>query len=337
MPTESTISKFSVRVVKDLHQESEVMGKKERPNPRRTDGIVDRFSEEQNGPHLTVPTRGVRRGNWKHNPDEVCKRWDSLDITGSTLQLRAFELLRTGLVSRSISNEEKQKLLYHCVRFNHEDDLNLMFMLKLIAADDLKKPMDEKGNFPINVVDYPEMVETLVKLGADVDAVPEGSESGNTALFSHARNPKMVKALIDAGADVNKANSNGRTPIYAAISKGSFESIEQLLKNGAKLDVEDASVIRPLETLDGQRLAFINHQILDEVCKYSDINEVYHASDGAFVTLLDYWNESHEAMKEMFADDPRGGADIIEGKAKIVAMLRERGALLYEELPMGRI
>ena len=144
----------------------------------------------------------------------------------------------------------------------------------------------------------------------------------------------MVKALLDAGADVNKAAANGRTPIYSALMNGYIEPLKLLLDAGAKFDMVDASGIRPLEVF-GERLPrSVTVEMFDEVFKKVEINKSYETSDGKRETLLDYWQESSDVIRSMFETDPKGGEKIIAGKEIIVKLLEERGALLYEDLPM---
>ena len=105
---------------------------------------------------------------------------------------------------------------------------------------------------------YPEMVERLLELGADIS---QENDDGRTLLHyaaSHA-NPEMSALLLDRGLDINATDNNGRTPIFwaaAYLSKG-FDyqlgdvqdpllTIKFLLDQGAMMDVRDKSGNTPL-------------------------------------------------------------------------------------------
>jgi ankyrin repeat protein len=76
------------------------------------------------------------------------------------------------------------------------------------------------------------VVETLLKSGADVNAVNNYDES---ALMRAAAAGQylIVKMLLDRGADVNAVNIDNETALIMAAQKGDYRSIEALLGSGA--------------------------------------------------------------------------------------------------------
>ncbi len=81
--------------------------------------------------------------------------------------------------------------------------------------------------------DHPEVIELLVKHGAEVDAK---TDSGFVALFWAARygHDKVAKALIELGADVNAKDKDGMTAMRWATTNQQTKVVELLKAAGVK-------------------------------------------------------------------------------------------------------
>ena len=76
-----------------------------------------------------------------------------------------------------------------------------------------------------------EDIEFMVKHGADIN---KADSEGNTPLIIASskeldKGEDLIKCLIDNGADINKADSEGDTPLIVASSKGCFGTVKLLL------------------------------------------------------------------------------------------------------------
>ena len=101
-----------------------------------------------------------------------------------------------------------------------------------------------KPDVPIQL----ELVKFLVESGADVREV---GRNGNTPLtvaaLSGYKDPSLVVYLLEQGADPNANNSHGSTALHFAAEKGCLETVKELVKHGAQLDVVDAEGLNPLQ------------------------------------------------------------------------------------------
>jgi len=81
-------------------------------------------------------------------------------------------------------------------------------------------------------VKQPEMVDLLIRAGADVDwANPDGVTA--LALTVPAASPESAKLLLEAHADPNRRDIHGRTPLASAAGAGNLEIARLLLEHGA--------------------------------------------------------------------------------------------------------
>ena len=82
-----------------------------------------------------------------------------------------------------------------------------------------------------------QIVQLLVKEGANLDFTSEQMRSGYTALMIAVveGHQEIVKLLIDAGADLNLTDIVGRTASMLAVKTGQTERLRMLMEAGAEI------------------------------------------------------------------------------------------------------
>ena len=94
------------------------------------------------------------------------------------------------------------------------------------------------------------LVKILIKAGAKIDAKDKSQwQPLHTAcVYDHI---EVVKTLLKSGANVNAVIVNefnvGQTALHIANSNGNVEMVETLLANGAKVNDRDADKTIPLQ------------------------------------------------------------------------------------------
>jgi len=83
-----------------------------------------------------------------------------------------------------------------------------------------------------------ELVGVLINAGAKVDAVDHSGETA-LSLAIALEQPVVAKFLVDAKADVNLATANQSYPIIEASKKGMEHLVNQLIRGGAEINMQD--------------------------------------------------------------------------------------------------
>ena len=84
-----------------------------------------------------------------------------------------------------------------------------------------------------------ESIETLIDLGANVNAQRTDDKGAPLTLSSGWNNFMAVNLLLNNGADANIAAANGYTPLHRAVSHGFFYITKLLIKNGSNVNLQN--------------------------------------------------------------------------------------------------
>ncbi|MDR0734663.1 MAG: ankyrin repeat domain-containing protein [Elusimicrobiota bacterium] len=138
-------------------------------------------------------------------------------------------------------NSKSKKVWYNNKAFSDAVEKGDVKALRMALGGGVNIHVMLKGSRSITALMYAaahtqaeEIINILIKAGADVNAV---NEAGDTALLVAAlaaKNPAIIDALVQAGANVNAKDYGGITPLLtAAANNPEPEIINALIKNGA--------------------------------------------------------------------------------------------------------
>lgn len=99
--------------------------------------------------------------------------------------------------------------------------------------------------------DSPEMAALIIEAGADVNAMSEDGQ-GRTPLQFAAGDmmqdlPELVELLLKNGADPDLALNPDQAPLFMAIGRAHAESVKVLLEHGASTDLRNSMEQTPLD------------------------------------------------------------------------------------------
>ena len=91
-----------------------------------------------------------------------------------------------------------------------------------------------------------EIVDLLLKAGADLQAVDSGGQTVLSTACMSPGNNKTVALLLAAGANPKKADNSGATPLHFCAMFGDAEILNTLLDAGVDVNAVDDSGLTPL-------------------------------------------------------------------------------------------
>ncbi len=149
-----------------------------------------------------------------------------------------FDLILTLMVDQKIKNKSGQTPLFAAVAKGKIEIVEAL--LKASGIDANEANLDD-GYTPLLAAAARGKIEVVEALASGID-VNKADHNGRTPLFMAAflEKTEAVRALLKKPEiDVNHANINDETPLFAAAAKGKIEVVEALLK-ASGIDVNKA-------------------------------------------------------------------------------------------------
>ena len=182
-------------------------------------------------------------------------------------QLSSFEIL-TAAVADALANLETKRPGHHKIeRLNRNtvDKVNSLSELHQCAhRNDAEKAVELVLNDGLDIntpalcnrtpllwaslSSSGEFIETLIDLGANVNAQRTDDKVTPLLLSANWNNFMAVYLLLDHGADANIAAADGRTPLHKAVMKGNQNLVKLFLEKNALVNTQNADGDSPLHT-----------------------------------------------------------------------------------------
>ena len=180
-------------------------------------------------------------------------------------QLSSFEIL-TAAIADTLANLETKRPGHHKVeRFNRKlmDTVNSLSELHQYAhRNDAEKAVELVLNDGLDIntpalcnrtpllwaslSSSGEFIETLIDLGANVNAQRTDDKVTPLILSAGWNNFMAVYLLLDHGADANIARDDGCTPLHLAVMEGNQNVVKLFLEKNALINTQDADGNSPL-------------------------------------------------------------------------------------------
>ena len=107
--------------------------------------------------------------------------------------------------------------------------------------------------------------ETLIALGADVNAQRTNDKVTPLHLASSWNHYMAVRLLMENGADANIPSGDGRSPLHYAASKGFFSVVRLLLDYGAEVNIPDTNGYTPFHYAVSQGCSLTAELLIEKV------------------------------------------------------------------------
>ncbi|CAH1396892.1 unnamed protein product [Nezara viridula] len=185
--------------------------------------------------------------------------------------------------------------------------------------------------------DHQDMLEYLIKCGADVNVMGQGWAALNNA--ASIGKIELLKILLQNGIDVNSKDLMGATALHAAAKNNDTESAKLLLQFGANVNATDEFGWTPLHVA-----AFFSRNASKAMLELllasgADINAT---TDGEFsplnlaeaghnLSFLDYLVRNHDVLNSAIEHSGLLDMDSNEDHAEVVSFLLNQGADLNHQ------
>ena len=107
--------------------------------------------------------------------------------------------------------------------------------------------------------------ETLIDLGADVNAQRTDDKVTPLHLASNWNHYMAVRLLMENGADANIPCNDGNSPLHMAASKGNFNVVRLLLDYGADVNIPDNDGYTPFHCAASRGCSFTAELLIEKV------------------------------------------------------------------------
>ena len=161
--------------------------------------------------------------------------------------------------------------------------------------------------------------ETLIALGADVNAQRTNDKVTPLHLASSWNHYMAVRLLMENGADANIPSGDGRSPLHYAASKGFFSVVRLLLDYGAEVNIPDTNGYTPFHYAVSQGCSLTAELLIEKV---SNVNlrtktgrtPLYNAVKNQHEQLIKMLLEHKADVSMGYSEDTKERIYLVRGK-----------------------
>ncbi|XP_060574718.1 uncharacterized protein LOC132732332 [Ruditapes philippinarum] len=257
----------------------------------------------------------------------------SFNLIDFASRCRNDDIVETLLQSTSLSFQENFTVLHYA---SHLGCTNIVETLVRSGAD--INAQSEKKETALHFASrngHEKIVEILIKRGVELNIQDEEGYSA-IILAAELYTNGCLNALIRAGADLNLQNSYGLTALHIACSYKDEEKVKILIEAGANVNIASRSGSNPLHTLlqrfDNFFLIIRDESDIYTGMKYDSIK--YHQLINKIAALLIDANIDIK-LKDMDGNTALHHAAMIPGNVQLIEKLIEVGADVNEQNDEG--
>ena len=162
-----------------------------------------------------------------------------------------------------------------------------------------------------------EFIETLIDLGANVNAQRSDDKVTPLILSAGWNNFMAVNLLLDHGADANIASVDACTPLHLAVMKGNQNVVKLFLEKNALVNTQDADGDSPLHTAVSKGFFYITKLL---VKKGSNVN--LQNKEGRTPLFLGVMNKHKQLIKLLIENEADVSIEYKEICTKRICLVR---------------
>ncbi|XP_064628832.1 putative ankyrin repeat protein RF_0381 isoform X2 [Lineus longissimus] len=145
-------------------------------------------------------------------------------------------LVQMGADIRHENCPDKTTGLMYTAMMSGCTDMVVRFRAYGLNFETIHTEQNEPGIFRLIQFNQLEMLDTIIKLGGDVNIENMWGETPLFRCSDFGASAASIHLLMRGGADVNKQNSSGETALGRCIMNGNFDKVRALLDWGANMD-----------------------------------------------------------------------------------------------------
>lgn len=266
--------------------------------------------------------------------DDQCKTTPLIEAV-EKLDIQEVEnLLKASANTNETDCDGNTPLMFAATEGNYRHFAEASKIADLLLAKGAKIDLQNNGGYSAlykaaSALNH-EFTKKLISLGANVNLE---SKDKKTALIDSFESPEMLKTLLDAKADIHHVDELGTNVLWWAVSYTRYESIEFLVKRGAKLEQKLKTFMRPEEAMTVLMWAQGDFKTVETLIKLgANVNAVSSKGNTALMFAATDYNFSPKAIQALIKANANLNIQNEDGDTALMKAVIERHYEMVEIL-----